>query len=463
MTTTREDIMSTVLDKLKLTLFCVFLFTSMSFVAKADKRSDGTGKEDITNAWDPSGLKLPCDRVYFGFENDTTDVYNQLEWDAVRSALQKWGDVLDLSFVEVTSAGAQLTFRWDTNGHLPMNLTYSKYADFSNTSTQRRVSFNDYWTWGINPSSLSSRVDVETIALYITGRALGLFNPVGADSVLQFRQKGDYAGPLQQLSLTDTHRARDLYKACNQFGTYHMGSLQPNWQGHQIQTHSTLLAPYINANKGVADLMIMTASGGQTGAWVSQTNQQWVNSQQIGTILANSWNIQADDKFVTGDFDGDGLDNLLVANPDGRYQTMYFNNVSTSGPFGWTAQAFRNNGDIDAGDSLIAGNFDHDAADELLLIKTNGSYYTMDYNTSTANWDIKSNGTANTGSIHWWIISWNDTYTVGDFDGDGRDELLAMNPNGWHHTMNFNDSLGWRYIEGNGSGNIVGDNAAIKL
>ena len=184
---------------------------------------------------------------------------------------------------------------------------------------------------------------------------------------------------------------------------------------------------------------------------VTNHSQWWYHGS--GTSL-NGWHTRADDFYVSGDFTGNGYDELLLANPDGRYQTLQGDgSVGGNGPWVWTSLQYASNGDIDADDRLLAGDFDGDGIDELLLIKQNGWNHTIKFNTQTSNWDIFSS--ASNGHLHWWRVGADDTYAVGDYDGDGRDELLAVNPNGWEHTMEFVNNQ-WRFQSGNsGQGRVA--------
>jgi hypothetical protein len=160
------------------------------------------------------------------------------------------------------------------------------------------------------------------------------------------------------------------------------------------------------------------------------------------TTLGGQWTTRHNDQYVSGDFTGDGRDELLASNPNGNYQTL----KGSFGSSAWVSLQSASNGNVHAGDKLIAGDFNGDNIEEVMLIKANGSHHTMSFNQQTANWDILSSG--NTGSIYWWHINTSsDQYVAGDFDGDGKDELLALNPNGWHHTMRY-DNNQWQYIEG---------------
>ncbi len=161
------------------------------------------------------------------------------------------------------------------------------------------------------------------------------------------------------------------------------------------------------------------------------------------------WNIGPADSYVTGDFNGDGSDELLAFNPNGWHHTMSFDGSNWnfiegdgSGAIAWW--------NIGSADSYVAGDFNGDGRDEVLALNPNGWHHTMSFNGSSWSF-IEGDGS---GAIAWWNIGSVDSYVVGDFNGNGRDELLALNPNGWHHTMSFNGSS-WSFIEGDGSGAIA--------
>jgi len=223
-----------------------------------------------------------------------------------------------------------------------------------------------------------------------------------------------------------------------------------NITGWQIQSNDRyLVANFVGYQ---TDEMVLAIKPGSSYIMMHHTGSphyKWWELYSGGNNFGGFWQTAANDLYVTGDFNGDGSDEILAANPSGYYRTL---KIANSHPnYSWQSLQFATNGDIDAGDKLIAGDFDGDNIDETMLIKQNGSHYTMKFNTTTNNWDIIANGTA--GTIFWWVINSNDKYTVGDFNNDGKDELLAVNPNGWHHTMAFQNGQ-WQFIEGNGSGSM---------
>jgi hypothetical protein len=87
------------------------------------------------------------------------------------------------------------------------------------------------------------------------------------------------------------------------------------------------------------------------------------------------------------------------------------------------------------GDDYVVGDFDGDGRDDLLATSSNSGYaHLMAYGSS--GWTTKW---TNNGShqIHWWYLSSGDQILVGDADLDGRDDLLAVSQGGWAHLMDY--------------------------
>jgi hypothetical protein len=148
------------------------------------------------------------------------------------------------------------------------------------------------------------------------------------------------------------------------------------------------------------------------------------NGSRFGGWLLNT----ADNRFpVMGDFDGDGRSEILVTSPWG----IGVLNVSGSD---YTASMLKPNG-TRFGDWLLntadnwfgpAGDFDGDGKTEILvrspwgiaLLKLTGDTFTTTL--------IASNGTRFGG----WLLNTTDNHfgPVGDFDGDGKAEMLVHSP-----------------------------------
>jgi hypothetical protein len=164
--------------------------------------------------------------------------------------------------------------------------------------------------------------------------------------------------------------------------------------------------------------------------------------------------------YTVGDFNGDGKDNVFKANANGQYKTYIYvqrPSLPVADLYLWGVLQSEINGNINVTDKLISGDFDGDGKSETMLIKPNNTHQTMKLVQTASDlwsWNVISQGN---NSIAYWNTSWDDKFIVGDFNGNGRDEILAINPNGWHHTMAFNNGQ-WTMIEGDGSGIIGGAN-----
>ncbi len=169
-------------------------------------------------------------------------------------------------------------------------------------------------------------------------------------------------------------------------------------------------------------------------------NPRWGNG---GSHTVDWWYINTNDRYVGGNFDGDGADELLAVNPNGYAHLMKFNGSSWN-----TRWANVGNGSIHwwrigGADRFVAGDFLlGNGRDELLAINpTNGYAHLMVYDgtTWTTPW-----ANVGSGSIDWWYIGRADSYVAGDLlPGNGRDELLAVNPStGYAHLMTF-DGKAW--------------------
>lgn len=134
---------------------------------------------------------------------------------------------------------------------------------------------------------------------------------------------------------------------------------------------------------------------------------------------------QAVDNIYPGDFDGDGHDEVLLVN--GSVMTLY-KYFST----GWV-QKWTNNANANAGDGIYnyrsvlrVGDFDGDGRDELLahdlnpVLGTNVKMFAYRAGDFEIEWS--NNGILSNGLDH--LLQRN--FIIGDFDGDHKDEILAF-------------------------------------
>lgn len=168
-------------------------------------------------------------------------------------------------------------------------------------------------------------------------------------------------------------------------------------------------------------------------SWSNWQNERWVAT----------WLMQNQDYRVAGNFDGEagGDEEIFFAAPDnGWVGIMDFScdqgtdwyhmwGNSGNGRFGsWVRHT---------GDKYLAGDFDGNGKSELFSVSGDKNWSALqEYNPSTWSWSHKYGNNGTRWMAGWWINS-NDTYVIGDFDGDGKDELFCVNPNGWAQIVKF--------------------------
>jgi hypothetical protein len=94
--------------------------------------------------------------------------------------------------------------------------------------------------------------------------------------------------------------------------------------------------------------------------------------------------------------------------------------------------------DMNLGDQFIAGDFDNDGRDELLAIAQNGWSHLMKFDGSNWQWVWGNDGGK---TIDLWHMKPTDMCLSADFDGDGNTNLLAISTNGWAHLLQMSSIL----------------------
>ncbi len=190
-----------------------------------------------------------------------------------------------------------------------------------------------------------------------------------------------------------------------------------------------------------------------TKKWTNNTNNY------IG-----SWGINDLDKFYNLDYDGDGKDDLLcLQNHGGNYDwatMLYYNNANAD----WS-QAWTNSGSdwiggwhqqIAYNDRFVTGDFNFDGKDDLLSMQVFGSgdWCTLQKFVS-GSWSVLNTNSGN-DYIGPWKIETTDEFKSGDFNGDGKDDLLCIRKTSGSadlfSILNYNPSTntwGYLYVAGN--------------
>lgn len=154
-----------------------------------------------------------------------------------------------------------------------------------------------------------------------------------------------------------------------------------------------------------------------------------------------------------GDFNGDGKTDLLCHNPSNGYKWISFAN--NDGQFTGTSWEERLGWCWHDGAELHIGDFNGDGRSDMMCHDTNNGY----------KWVSLANGNGDfSGSTSWeaalgWCYHGGSELHIGDFNGDGRDDMLCHDTNGYKWISyasssgsfsgtNWEEGLGWCYHSG---------------
>ncbi|MDQ3988214.1 MAG: FG-GAP-like repeat-containing protein, partial [Actinomycetota bacterium] len=145
------------------------------------------------------------------------------------------------------------------------------------------------------------------------------------------------------------------------------------------------------------------------------------------------WQFHKNDRFIVTDFDGNGRADLVVANGE-DWATPYLGMLRSDGD-GLTVVR-RYEGDLAGwqmrkGDRYMPGDFDGDGRDDIYV--WNGTDWSVRYLAM-----LRSDGPSSYTMVKrfdnvlaGWQMASGDRHVVGDFNGDGRDDLYVFNGSDW--------------------------------
>jgi Ca2+-binding RTX toxin-like protein len=178
---------------------------------------------------------------------------------------------------------------------------------------------------------------------------------------------------------------------------------------------------------GCADILFRNTGTGEVYLWNSQSSPYAVNflGQSLGTVGAN-WHIQGVD-----DFNADGKADVLWRNDAGDVYV-------------WTTQGGENNSNVTmAGQSISSvgndwtilgtGDFNGDGRADILWRHTDGELYVWNSQTGSAAVNFLGQSVGVVG-LDWTVAA------IGDYDGDGRADVLFRNADGRVYLWNSNDT-----------------------
>ncbi len=190
----------------------------------------------------------------------------------------------------------------------------------------------------------------------------------------------------------------------------------------------------------------------------SLLQKRWINVwSNFGSGNINGHKVKDGDIFYMGDFDGDGSEELLcVGYTSGGANDWItvLKYVNDNWEWHWSnyGSSSAGNGIYSYRNNFIVGDFDGDGKDELLGNDINGWTTLFKFNNGNWQWTWSDNGKASHP-----IRPYKDKFYAGDFNGDGKDELFGCDlPNGWTATFKWD---GGNFIE---DWSDYGSNHAIR-
>ena len=163
------------------------------------------------------------------------------------------------------------------------------------------------------------------------------------------------------------------------------------------------------------DDIVWQRTDGAFTEWLGQANGGFVsNDANAWAVLPTSWRVDG-----TGDFNGDGKDDILWRRSDGAFTEWL--GQDNGGFVSNDANAFQN---LPISWQIVgAGDFNGDGRDDIAWRRTDGAFTV---------WLGQSNGGFVSNDANAWSVlptSW-QVAAIGDYNGDGRDDIAWRNSNG---------------------------------
>ena len=183
---------------------------------------------------------------------------------------------------------------------------------------------------------------------------------------------------------------------------------------------------------GKDDLAKSFAEGGLASIDVHRSNGSSLEIARWATAQGGFWDAQ---QWLSGDFDGDGKDDLAKSFAEGGLASIDVHR-STGSSFEIARWATAQGGFWDA-QQWLSGDFDGDGKDDLAKSFAEGGLASIDVHRSTgSSFEIARWATAQGG--FWDAQQW----LSGDFDGDGRDDLTKVFNDGGMASIDVHRSTG---------------------
>ena len=171
-------------------------------------------------------------------------------------------------------------------------------------------------------------------------------------------------------------------------------------------------APVDFNGDGKTDFVVVRNTGGGSGG---QITWFWNLNGSAAPTAAAAWGISTD-KFVSGDYDGDGKDDIAVWRPGAATVAAFY--ILNSATSTLRQEAFGQTGD----DASVVGDYNGDGKDDLAVYRSGASAG------DPSTWFYRT--TAN-GPVTYMPWGQNGDFPApGDYDGDGKADFAVQRNNG---------------------------------
>ena len=275
------------------------------------------------------------------------------------------------------------------------------------------IHFDSSETWKASPSG---GFDLLEVAVHELGHALGLDHESTQTAIMNPYYGGRYSGSGSAfLFQDDINGIQDIY------GTYSLLTMQ-RWatrQGGFWDAQQWLVGDFNGDGKD--DMAKAFNDGGLASLDTHLSNGSSFTLQRWATRQGGFWDAQ---QWLVGDFNGDGKDDMAKAFNDGGLASLD-THLSNGSSFTLQRWATRQGGFWDAQQWLV-GDFNGDGKDDMAKAFNDGGLASIDVHVSNGSGFTMQRWATRQGGF-WDTQQW----VVGDFNGDGKDDMgKAFNDGG---------------------------------
>lgn len=265
---------------------------------------------------------------------------------------------------------------------------------------------------GTHPAAINNQGQVVTQSGYVYSAGVWTrMDPPPNDDFY-----GGAPGRFRATSINNGGQVAGSFGIDMRYGPIHAFIAEPLWQPSSVESwplregDRTLIGDF--DGDGTAEIF---THNGRVAGIVRYYSDTGLRTENVTHEAIGDWQLSPDDKTYVGDFDGDGKQEIFIRSA--RYAGILrydpFKLISQLVTYDWI-----DGWQLNPGDKSYVGDFDGDGKDEV-FVQSWGYAGLLRYNGTS--WTSEA---VVVGAVGDWPLNINDLSYVGDFDGDGRDEIF---------------------------------------